>query len=81
MKSVIAGLKWLSLFLERRFPERFVPADYILRTEYKAAIDLYSSMLEQNTVDIEKLKEQVQTLNLRVGLARPMQTVLQRSLK
>jgi len=76
MKTLVAGLKWLAVFLERQFPPKFVPSDFLLQAEYKAAIAVYAACLERNTVEIEKLKEQIQTLNLRVGLSRPMQTVL-----
>ncbi len=78
MNTLIAGLKWLSVFLERRFPPKFVPADFILRNEYKAATEVYAELLKTNTIEIEKLKEQVQTLSIRVGLSRPIQTVVGR---
>lgn len=76
MGTIVTSLKWVANYLERRFPPKFVPADFVLRAEYKAAVDVYSSCLERNTIEIERLKDQIQTLNLRVGLSRPIQTVL-----
>lgn len=83
MKTIIAGLKWLSQFLERRFPEPFHPSDFILRNEYTAAIGVYSEMIQQNAIDIaalkdenKKSKEQMEKISLLIGLSRPMQTIL-----
>lgn len=73
---IINALKWLTNFLETRFPERVVPAS-------KAALEALElrflgtlPQAEADKAEIEKLKKQIELLNLRVGLSRPIQTVL-----
>ncbi len=78
MEKVIAGLKWFATFLERRFPPKFVASDYVTKAEYDMAIKNHNATITVLVTDFEKLKEQIQTISLRVGLARPMQTVLQK---
>lgn len=78
MEKIIASLKWFATFLERRFPPKFVPSDYVTKEEYDRAIKNHNEAITVIVTDYEKLKEQIQTISLRVGLARPMQTVLQK---
>ena len=83
MGTIIAGLKWLATFLEKRFPEPMDPAQYVLRAEFKATMDAVSSVIQQDGEKIQaverentKLKEQLEKISLLIGLSRPMQTVL-----
>lgn len=73
---MINALKWLVKFLETRFPEKVDPANYVLRAEFKAVTDVCTEILQRQEKDIESFKKQIEVLNLRVGLSRPMQTVL-----
>lgn len=83
MKSLIAGLKWCAKFLENRFPEK-INLEHLATKEDVAAL---RSSIASLTMDVtalqtraEEQKKQNEIIALRVGLSRPMQTVL-RSIK
>lgn len=73
---IINALKWLTNFLETRFPakESFATKDSI--DALWAFVTPATAVVEKHTAEIEALKKQIEILNLRVGLSRPIQTVL-----
>lgn len=76
---VINALKWLVKFLETRFPEKVGnPASKesleALRVATLATLDTYTAVANAQALEIKKLKEQVEILNLRVGLTRATQS-------
>lgn len=76
MVAVISALKWLAKFLERRFPARVnspVPMEMYQRDK-----DAFCETDAVQAKQIEALQKQIELLNLRVGLARPIQTVIGR---
>ena len=81
MKSLIAGLKWMAKFLENRFPEKvdlsnFATKDDVAAT--KSSIATLTMDLEALKVKYEEQKKLNEIISLRVGLSRPMQTILQK---
>lgn len=83
MRHLIAGLKWFAKFLENRFPEK-INLEHLATKDDVAAL---RSSLANLTMDVtalqaryEEQKKQNEIISLRVGLSRPMQTVL-RSVK
>ena len=83
MKTIIAGLKWVAKFLENRFPEKIDVSQLASKAEVELYFDSLSEKFDAQAVEIvalrdenKKFKEQFQIISLRVGLARPMQTVL-----
>lgn len=78
---VINALKWLVKFLETRFPEKVgnpasKEAVEALTVATLETFKTHAATVNAQAVEIKKLKEQIEILNLRVGLSRPMQTVL-----
>jgi hypothetical protein len=76
---MVNALKWLVKFLETRFPEKVGnPASKealeALRVATLATLDTYTAVVNAQAVEIKKLKEQVEILNLRVGLTRATQS-------
>lgn len=78
MKSVIAGLKWVATFLENRFPEKVDLSQLATKDEVGALYDVFEKRIADLEKVAEKHQEAMQTISLRVGLARPIQTVLQK---
>lgn len=78
MKTLIAGLKWLSKFLENRFPEKVDFAQLATKKEVNASYDDLFRHISELEKTVASHKDQLQTISLRVGLARPIQTVLQK---
>jgi hypothetical protein len=79
MKTLIAGLKWGARFLENRFPEK-INLEHLATKDELAAL---RTSIANLTMEVEVLKtryeeqkKQNEIIALRVGLSRPMQTVL-----
>lgn len=82
---VINALKWLVKFLETRFPEKVGnPASKealeALRVATLETLSTYTTVANAQATEIKKLKEQIEILNLRVGLTRPTQSAFGRKL-
>lgn len=70
MKKIIAGLKWLATFLETRFPAKV--NNPVSEETFNSYLRTTVSMIDGHTKEIEKMQKQIEVLNLRVGLARPI---------
>lgn len=74
MGTVIAALKWLARFLDSRFPPKVDPRTLSTKEEVKLLLDIVDSRFAGCAKEVDELKKQIQTLNLRVGLSRSIQT-------
>lgn len=77
---MINALKWMVRFLETRFPEKVVPVSQKefdgIKETWREREFSQDSALQGLEAKIVEMKKQIEVLNLRVGLSRPMQTVL-----
>ncbi len=83
MKTIVSSLKWAAKFLENRFPEKIDLGHLATKDELavlRTSIANLTMEVEVLKVRYEEQKKQNEIISLRVGLSRPMQTVL-RSVK
>lgn len=83
MKTLIAGLKWCAKFLENRFPEKVDLSSLAQRVDLDAHVAASNKSIANLTMELEVLKSKYdeqkklnEIISLRVGLSRPIQTVL-----
>lgn len=81
MKTIVAGLKWAAKFLENRFPEKVDLSTFATKDELAAMRSSVANLTMELEVVKSKYEEQRklnEIISLRVGLSRPMQTVVGR---